>query len=109
MGCRAVWSPARTFTASCTQPVREVSYTVPSAPLGAAYGSGGRGERQRLWGELLELERHGAPPPPPPRVTRIAPLDQAITDDSPDATRLFEIEVDQSARIIFYHNGGRDL
>ncbi|WP_292410311.1 MULTISPECIES: hypothetical protein [unclassified Methanoculleus] len=42
----------------------------------------------------------------PPVVTRIAPHEQAISDDSPDATRVFEIEVDQSAHIIFYHNGG---
>mgnify|MGYP001093702760 FL=1 len=104
MGCRVVWSPARTFTASCTQPVREVSYTVPSAPLGqhmvrvVAANANGSGENYWSWNVMV-------PPASPPRVTRIAPLDQAITDDSPDATRLFEIEVDQSARIIFYHNG----
>ncbi|WP_342772070.1 MULTISPECIES: hypothetical protein [unclassified Methanoculleus] len=109
----------RPFTASCDQPatltvylddnlvhtsasgVREVSYTFPSAPLGqhmvrvVAANANGTGENYWTWNVVST----------PPVVIRVAPLEQAISDDSPDATRVFEIAVDQSARIIFYHNG----
>ena len=100
MGCRVVWSPARTFTASCTQPVREVSYTVPSAPLGqhmvrvTAANANGSGENYWTWNVLST----------PPMVRRVNPAEQDVTDTI-HSLRQFEASSDQTAVMKIYVNG----